>query len=261
LLSLGAIGTGHAQQYNFLTNDDAIAESRDLPDAPNPMLDNTTDATSDAPGPSPNKSSYNSILGVTPRTETGTPARKFHRIIQPGEFGQPLNSFDKFKLSLMSRLTMSDVVSTGFSAGWSQMLDTAPHYGTDKAAFGERLGALALKQTTQSILNYGIYASLLHDDPRYYVMGPQRSVGARAFYSASRLLITQTDDGRAAINWPKFAGIASAIALTDVYYPKRDHGFENGSRAFGMSLESSILNNEIHEFFDDSLRLLRHDRN
>jgi hypothetical protein len=92
-------------------------------------------------------------------------------------------------------------------------------------------------------------------------MGRQRSVGVRALYSASRLVITQTDDERAAINWPKFAGIASATAVTDAYYPASDHGFAHGAAAFGMSLWTSILNNEIHEFMGDGLRLLRHHRN
>jgi hypothetical protein len=195
---------------------------------------------------------------VAPQPATGTPARKFHRVVQPYEAGQPLNSADKLKLSIMSRLTMSDVASTVFSAGWSQLRDSSPHYGTDSGAFGERLGALALKQTTQSIFNYGIYASLFHDDPRYYVMGRQRNVGVRALYSASRLVITQTDDGKAAINWPKFAGIASATALTEAYYPAQDRGLGSRTTAFGESLWTTILNNEIHEFIGDGLRLMRH---
>jgi hypothetical protein len=92
-------------------------------------------------------------------------------------------------------------------------------------------------------------------------MGRQRIAGIRALYSASRLVITQTDDGRAVINWPKFAGIASATALTNLYYPAQDHGFAHCATAFGVSLWNSILNNEIHEFVGDGIRLLRHDRN
>jgi hypothetical protein len=246
LVSLGAPGIIHAQHPGALKDDNAIATVGDLPDAPSPT---------------PDESSYNSILDVPPRTGTGTPARKFHRVVQPNEFGQPLNGFDKLKLSIMSRLTASDVFSTAFSAEFSQIRDSSPHFGTNSGAFGERLGALALKQTTQSIFSYGIYASLFHEDPRYYVMGRQRIAGIRALYSASRLVITQTDDGRAVINWPKFAGIASATALTNLYYPAQDHGFAHCATAFGVSLWNSILNNEIHEFVGDGIRLLRHDRN
>ncbi len=180
--------------------------------------------------------------------------------MQQNEFGQPLNSAEKLKLSIMSRLTLTDIASTAFSAGWSHIRDSPPHFGADSGAFGERLGALALKQTSQSIFNYGIYDSLFHDDPRYYVMGRQRSVGVRALYSASRLVVTQRDDGNAAINWPKFAGIASATALANAYYPPRDRGFAKSAGAFGMSLWTTILNNEFNEFVGDGLRLLRHHR-
>jgi hypothetical protein len=256
LLSLGALSICHAQESRISTKGVALAASSDLPDAPSPISNKSSDAqstTSDNPS-----SSW--ILGIAPQPVSGTPARKFHRVIQPYEVGQPLNSADKFKLSIMSRLTMSDVASTLFSAGWSQLRDSPPHYGADSGAFGERLGALALKQTTQSIFNYGVFASVFHDDPRYYVMGPQNSIGVRALYSASRLFITQTDDGKAAINWPKFAGIASATALTDAYYPARDRGLSSRAGAFAESLVTTVLNNEIHEFIGDGLRLLRRHR-
>jgi hypothetical protein len=201
------------------------------------------------------------VAGGTQRAATGIPAKKFHRVIQPNESAEPLNTGDKLELSIMSRLTMTDVASTAFAAGWSQLRDSAPHVGTDSGAFGDRLGDLAIKQTSQSIFSYGIYAGFFHDDPRYYVMGRQKNIGARALYSASRLVITQKDDGSAAINWPKFAGIASATALTNAYYPAQDHGFANGAKAFGVSLGTSILNNEIHEFIGDSLRMMRRNRN
>ena len=140
------------------------------------------------------------------------------------------------------------------------MRNSAPHYGTDSSAFGERLGALALKQTTQSIFSYGFYAGMFHDDPRYSVMGRQKNVGVRAIYSASRVFITQKNDGSQAVNWPKFAGIASAAAVDNAYYPPRDHGFAKGATAFGISLWTSALNNEIHEFIGDGLRLVKHNR-
>ncbi len=92
-------------------------------------------------------------------------------------------------------------------------------------------------------------------------MGRQRgSGGEEALYSASRVFITQKDDGGQAINWPKFAGIASATALTNTYYPVRDHGFASGAEAFGTSLWTSILNNEIHEFIGDAMRMVRHNQ-
>jgi hypothetical protein len=204
---------------------------------------------------------FSSIFGVTPRTVTGAPAKKFHRIVQPDEYGVPLSAGDKLELSVMSRLSVTAVASTAFSAGWSHIRDSDPHYGTDSGAFGERMGALAIKQSTEAVLSYGVFAGLFHDDPRYYVMGPQKKLAVRALYSATRVFVTQTDDGRAAVNWPKVAGSAGAIALTNLYYPTSDHGFGNGAAAFCDSFFSSILTNELTEFIGDGVRLIRHNRN
>ena len=102
---------------------------------------------------------------------------------------------------------------------------------------------------------------MFRDDPRYYVMGRQKNIVARVLYSASHVVIAQKNDGKATINWPKFAGIASATALTDAYYPTQDRGFANGAEAFGEALGTSILTNGIHEFMGDALRLVRQNRN
>jgi hypothetical protein len=236
---------GRAQQIKSLMDDVATAASDDLPNAPSTQSNKTTSS---------------SLFGVDARNTTGEPAKKFHRVIQPNESGVSLSGGEKLELSVMSRLTLTGAASTLFSAGWSHIRDSDPHFGTDSGAFGERLGAAAIKETTESIFSYGIYASMFHDDPRYYVMGRQKKITVRAIYAASRVVVTQKDNGRAAINWPDFAGIASATALTNAYYPSRDHGFSNGAESFAVSLGTSALSNELDEFLDDALRLVRHNR-
>jgi hypothetical protein len=105
-----------------------------------------------------------------------------------------------------------------------------------------------------------VYAAAFHDDPRYYIMGPTMTPVHRMVYAAERTVITQKDDGTAAINWPKIAGIATATALTTAYYPTSDHGVGNESKAFAASLASSVLNDELHEFSGDVFRLIRRNK-
>jgi hypothetical protein len=88
-------------------------------------------------------------------------------------------------------------------------------------------------------------------------MGPTEKPVKRLIWSAERTIFTQKDDGRAAINWPKLAGVATSTALTTAYYPAVDHGFGNESQAFAMSLATSILNDELHEFGGDVIRMIR----
>jgi hypothetical protein len=184
------------------------------------------------------------------------PAKKFHRVVHADEIALPLTAGDKWALAIMSRLTVTDTLSTAASAGIAQWRDGRPHYGVDEGAFGERLGGLALKQTTQSIFSYGLFAAAFHDDPRYYVMGDGNSMKKRAIYSATRLVITKKDDGTSATNWSKFAGVVSAAALSNAYYPQRDRGPLNTTYSVLSSFGTSILNNEVHEFIGDAAKLL-----
>ena len=193
-------------------------------------------------------------------TSVLVPARKYHRVVRPYEDAAPLTGFDKIKLSFISRATIGEVAGTAWAAGWSQWRNSRPHYGTDTEAFEKRLGALAIKQTSQSFFTYGLYAAAFHDDPRYYVMGPAMKPVKRLIYSAERTIVTQKDDGSPAINWPKLAGIASSTALTTAYYPAVDHGFGNESKAFATSLATSILNDELHEFGRDLIHMIRRNK-
>ncbi len=252
-LAGGLAGAQHPRT-DMATPVENIAEATPLPDSPGALLASSTSDpgnTADAP-----------VVPVRNVQESAVerPARKYHRVIRPYEQAQPLDALEKVKLSIASRVTYGDAFGTAFSTGWSQWRDSRPHYGRDAEAFEDRLGALAIKQTSQSFFTYGVYAAAFHDDPRYYIMGPTMSPAHRALYSAERTVITQKDDGSPAINWPKIAGIATSTVLTTAYYPKVDHGFRNESEAFAMSFATSVLNDELHEFGGDVFRLIRRNK-
>lgn len=257
LAALGLIGTRSTGQTQTGDRPPAVVATTELPDSPGALLatsSSASDAASNAPDttviPARNLESTSVLV----------PARKYHRVVKPYEEARPLTGFDKIKLSFISRATWGELVGTTWAAGWSQWRDSRPHYGRDGEAFEKRLGALALKQTSQSFFTYGVYAAAFHDDPRYYIMGPTMKPLHRALYAAERTIITQKDDGSQAINWPKLAGIASSTALTTAYYPTVDHGFGNESKAFAMSLATSILNDELHEFGGDLFHMIRRNK-
>jgi hypothetical protein len=243
MLTIAAASPAHTQALSA-ANDrtDVNIELANLPDAPSAV------AAAGIPDPFAEYVAQPSL-----RTK---PAKKFHRVVHPDQIAPPLTAGDKLELAIMSRLTFTDIFSTAFSAGLAQWRDGRPHYGVDEGAFGERLGGIALKQTTQSIFSYGLYAAAFHDDPRYYVMGDGHGFAKRAIYSATRLVITKKDDGSSAANWPKFAGVVSAAALSNAYYPQRDRGPLNTTYSVISSFGTSILNNEIHEFIGDAAKIL-----
>ena len=79
------------------------------------------------------------------------------------------------------------------------MLDSDPKYGTDSAAFGERLGAGVLRKASIRFFSDSLLPTLTHEDPRYFrKAGPDlRSAGV---YAAERVFVAQRDDGSHGFN-------------------------------------------------------------
>ena len=71
--------------------------------------------------------------------------------------------------------------------------------------WGKRLGTtLADVESRRFIQNFAL-ASLLHEDPRYFPSGKDRLV-ARAWYAATRVLVTRDDSGWNVLNRSEISG-------------------------------------------------------
>ena len=172
-------------------------------------------------------------------------------LVRPGEIGDPMTVHDKVAAGLKA----SVFAATGSlaAAGWGQLTDGRPNYGTDSGAFGQRLGAAAILSTSNSLFNHSVFAPIFHEDPRYYVMGSGHPFLKRLVYAGTRVLITRTDSGHSTPNFALFAGNAASSALTVTYYPAKNATFSGVAETFGGSLGGSALAFVVDEFIDDAL--------
>jgi hypothetical protein len=92
-------------------------------------------------------------------------------------------------------------------------------------------------------------APILHEDPRYFVMGPGHPGFNRAAYAISRVVITKTDDGRSTPNYALISGNAIGAGLTQTYYPAGNRNFKETFSTFGLSLAGSGVKFLFEEFF------------
>ena len=173
--------------------------------------------------------------------------------ILPGEAAHPLSSHGKVLLGLKESASIFSILGWSTSAGYSHLVNGSPNYGTDKAAFGERLGATALRNVSENIFSVSLFAPLLQEDPRYYQLGAGHSLLKRVVYGASRPLITRTDSGHSSINISLLAGNLLGSALTNAYYPKPNRGFGQTMQTFGTSVGGSAIGFVITEFLNDGL--------
>jgi len=223
---------------------DIIAPSAasSLPDAPSAIA-SAHENTEEAPA----RHSTSSAAGIAP---------KYAHTIHPGQIAQPLTARDKFVYSIEDRASIGPFLDILWRAGFEQAVNGSPHYGTDSGAFGERLGAAAIKQTTSHILTNGVFAPLLHDDPRFYQLGDSYPVKRRLLYAGTRVIITRKDDGRPTINIPRLAATVSVAALNNLYYPPEDRGFQHSATNVATSLAIKAAGYEFGEFMGDLLHIV-----
>jgi LysM repeat protein len=190
-----------------------------------------------------------------------TPAPKPHHkiathhdiTVEPGETVHTLSAHEKVRLGLVQSFTLFSVVGWTTSAGYSHLVNGSPNYGTDSGAFGMRLGATALRNTSQNIMSNAVFAPIFHQDPRYYKMGSGHNFAKRAIYAATRAIITRSDDGALQPNYSLLSGNLAGAALTNTYYPTMNQGFTETAKTFGTSVGGSAVGFVVSEFLYDAL--------
>jgi hypothetical protein len=173
--------------------------------------------------------------------------------VYQGEIADPMTVSDKVKGGLKNSVSLFSMTGWLASAGYEQLTNGSPNYGTDAGAFGQRLGIGAIHGISNGVFSTSLFAPIFHQDPRYYVMGPGHPFLKRLVYAATRPIITRTDSGRSTPNFALFAGNAAGAALTVIYYPSQNTTSSQVTRTFGTSLAGSAFGFIVDEFVVDAL--------
>jgi hypothetical protein len=232
----------------------ATSLSLQLPDSPG-FLASSSRYTTDTPAAPGNFDAPQIAHGLS---APGPNARTRHSsqfvwAIAPDEMAQPMSAHDKIVGGLRHSVSLFSATGWLSSAGWAQLNNGIPNYGTDKGAFGQRLGTAAIHGTSNGIFSSSIFAPLFHEDPRYYIMGRGNNFFKRAIYATTRTIITRTDDGHATPNFALWAGNAAGAALTVTYFPAKNTTSKEVAKTFGTSLGGSTVGFFVREFIGDAL--------
>lgn len=180
-------------------------------------------------------------------------APHLHMTVFPGEIADPMTVSDKVKAGLKNSVSLFSMTGWITSAGYEQMTNGSPNFGTDAGAFGQRLGFGAIHGITNGVFSNSLFAPIFHEDSRYYVMGRGHPFLKRLVYATTRTIISRTDSGRPTPNYALFAGNASGAALTVIYYPAQNTTVREVTRTFGTSLAGSAFGFTVDEFIIDAL--------
>jgi len=174
----------------------------------------------------------------------------------------PLSRREKWELAFKETVDPFNIVSAGIGAAFSQDGNQTPKYGEGGQAFGKRYGAALADMTTQNLFSAGLLATLLHQDPRYFRMGPEGGgIPKRVVYSLSRLFIARQDSGKSAFNASGICGMMLGIATSNLYYPGASVNGEVMAARLNTSLFSGVTGNLMSEFWPDVQKKFFHHKN
>jgi hypothetical protein len=163
----------------------------------------------------------------------------------------PMTSAEKWRLAWKEVIDPFNIGSAVAAAAMSQAGNETPKYGEGGAAYSKRVGAAIADFGSQNFLSAGVFACLLHQDPRYFRRGPPSRVVPRVLYSISRMFVTRVDSGRDAFNSSNILGTAAGIGLSNLYYPAASRTGSVMLSRVGTSLLGGVSGNLMSEFWPD----------
>ena len=168
----------------------------------------------------------------------------------------PLSARCKFHLFLKQTYSPYTFASAGFQATWAQAMGQWPHYGGGMQGWAKRFGATLADTESRRFIQSFALSTILHQDPRYFP-SHKRALISRAWYAATRVVITKNDTGDSTFNTSEFLGALLTSSLQNAYYPRHDRNFGDTMNRFGGALSSDAIGEVIREFAPDMKRLFR----
>jgi hypothetical protein len=237
-----------------------VSPVAELPDAPSASLTSSSRSSADAidGGASADLNAFGGQ--ATSAVKPMAPA--YVKLIVAGQAAPKQTATDKVVLGLRESVLPSAMAGWVISAGWSQLIDSSPNYGTNGKAFAQRLGAAAALRSSREIFSDSVLSIAFHQDPRYYQLGSSHRLVNRVVYAVTRPLIGRTDGGRTIPNYAFILGTGGASALTHTYYPEINVTPGQVMQTWGTSLGGIALGYLVSEFrpeIKDWIHLRKHE--
>jgi hypothetical protein len=184
----------------------------------------------------------NRVFGVLPNYRTADASQE----------GTVLTNRQKFTIASKDSFDYPLVMLAGALAGLGQWTDQSPSFGQGLKGYGHRLATNYADQAMGNLFTEGLFPVMLHEDPRYFRRG-SGTKKSRAVYALTRVMLTHTDSGRTSFNFSEWLGNASAVAISNAYYPDNRSFGANGTKLL-MQVGTDAVSQVLKEFWPDIRR-------
>jgi hypothetical protein len=174
------------------------------------------------------------------------------RSVSAGSKPHPPGWNYNFKVATRQSFDYSSFIFLGLTTISAEGINSHPVLGKGADGFYAYLWRGLLDKTDGTYLGAWLLPSLLHEDTRFYPLGPGHSIPTRVLYIISRQAVTRTYGGR---QTPNIAGLGAKV-LTQVisryYYPTGATSFGVLATKFGYSAMRDVGFTSIREFYPDA---------
>jgi hypothetical protein len=160
----------------------------------------------------------------------------------------PLTTGGKFRLFVNQSISPPYILAAGVSAAYSQARDVPSAYGQGWDAYGGRYGAAIARASSNSFFSTFVFASLLHQDPRFFPQS-RPSFWGSVKYSAQRVFVTRTDSGKDTFNTSGILGTAAAEGLANAYLPASEQTAAKTVERIGTDLAWKFAGNMFKNYW------------
>jgi hypothetical protein len=180
------------------------------------------------------------ILGVMPN----------YRAVSAGAIPPPPTLKQAFKIATQNSFDYSAFLFTGFTSAIADAQGVHKQLGTGVPGYWAYYWRGFVDKTDGNYLVIFALPTIFHQDERYYALG-KGSIGKRALYAASRILITPDYHGHNSFNASELLGRAMAQGISTTYYPSADRTAGQLATKWGYALMRDALTNTFREFWPD----------
>jgi len=195
--------------------------SSDLPDSPGASLYPQSGQTP-APPPAPKQTNdpdavsangtqqTKRILGVVPNFSAVSADTKL----------PPQTAKEKFILAGKNSFDYSSFLLAGIQAGFAMNGDSYPEFHQGVKGYARYYWHTLADTADENFFVSGVGPIVFHQDNRFYTLG-HGGIGKRAWYAATRVLVTRQDDGRENFNFSEVIGSGASAGVSTLYYPTK----------------------------------------
>jgi hypothetical protein len=201
-----------------------------------------------ATGSEPPEPEQKRLFGIVPNFRTSASLTNY----------TPISPAEKFKIASQDAFDRGTVMLAAIFAGEGQLANSNPSFGQGGAGYGRYLGTAYADYVIGDYMTEGVFPTLLHQDPRYFRRGTGSGM-SRLGYAAGQIFLTHTDSGKTQFNYSEICGNATAVAISNTYYPDNRNASDAVSR-LGTQIGVDMASNILKEFWPDISRKFSHKR-